>query len=311
MGVPSLRRALNKPYYVFRPSQLARRLARTIRRRNHEAWETVRLPWGLDIAVQSDEAIGSSIVRTGVFELPVSEAIWRLIDSGDLAVDVGANVGYMTSLMASRVGSLGRVVALEPHPTVFTYLTDNVHHWLQAPAMGHITLHNLAASDQSGTARLYMHEEFDRNMGTATLHPCPSASQARTSEARAVQVELARLDTLIGAGDTIGILKVDVEGHELSVFHGAHNLLSSGRIRDILFEEVRPLPTPVSQLLESYGYQLYGLEQRLGGLGLSPADGHRAIPPWDAPTYLGTIDASRALSRVAQNGWKVLRPRRS
>src|SRR4051812_45060416 len=94
-----LSHALNKPHYVFRPTQLGRRFAGVFRRRTSGP-QVVRLPWGLDLNVLPDEAIGASIARTGVFELHVSETIWRLLDRGELAVDVGANIGYMTSLMA-------------------------------------------------------------------------------------------------------------------------------------------------------------------------------------------------------------------
>ena len=53
------------------------------------------------------------------FDLISCEAIWRLLDEGELALDVGANIGYMTSLMAARLGKNGRVIAFEPHPVLF------------------------------------------------------------------------------------------------------------------------------------------------------------------------------------------------
>ena len=59
-------------------------------------------------------------------DLAVSEALWRLLDPGALALDVGANIGFMTNLMAWRSGPCGRVLAFEPHPEVFRSLAENV-----------------------------------------------------------------------------------------------------------------------------------------------------------------------------------------
>ncbi len=66
--------------------------------------------------------------------------------------------------------------------------------------------------------------------------------------------------TLIDKKTQIGFLKLDVEGHELQLLEGAQNLIASGNIRDILFEEFGTPPTPLSQFLEDNGYTLYPSE---------------------------------------------------
>ena len=63
----------------------------------------------------------------------------------------------------------------------------------------------------------------------------------------------------------VGVLKLDVEMHELEALRGADGLLSRKLIRDIVFEEHRAAPTPVTTLLESYGYEIIGIRQGLGG----------------------------------------------
>ena len=97
------------PAYVWRPSQIGRRLAAGA----PGGHRTVVLPWGVEIEVDTGESVGSGIARLGVHEAAVTEAMWRLADPTDLALDVGANIGYFTSLLASRVD---RVVAFEAHP---------------------------------------------------------------------------------------------------------------------------------------------------------------------------------------------------
>jgi len=106
--------SIAKPEYFFRPSQILNRL---VRARAIGAPEVVaELPWNAQITVNSNEVHGRAILRLGVIDLPVSEAIWRILDPGDIALDVGANIGYMTSIMASRIGTAGTITAFEPHP---------------------------------------------------------------------------------------------------------------------------------------------------------------------------------------------------
>src|SRR5690348_16045995 len=98
----------DKPHYVFHPARMLRRArygGPSDRR------EIAQLPWGLPLEVGADAAIGFTILTTGVFDPCVTETMHRLIDPGDVVADVGANVGYLTSLAAVRSGTGGRVLA--------------------------------------------------------------------------------------------------------------------------------------------------------------------------------------------------------
>ena len=59
--------------------------------------------------IRPADDVGRAIWRLGVYDLPVTELIWRLLDPGDSAFDVGANLVYMTGVMAARVGAQGQV----------------------------------------------------------------------------------------------------------------------------------------------------------------------------------------------------------
>ena len=61
-----------------------------------------------------------------MYETEVTESLWRLARVGDLAVDVGANIGYMTSILAVKAGARGKINSFEPHPTIFQRLRLNV-----------------------------------------------------------------------------------------------------------------------------------------------------------------------------------------
>ena len=84
------------------------------------------LPWGLDIRYHPDETIGASIWRAGVFDISVSETIWRLLDEGEHVLDVGANIGYVSALLLARIPD-AHTLSIEPQPTVAALLRHNLN----------------------------------------------------------------------------------------------------------------------------------------------------------------------------------------
>lgn len=61
-----------------------------------------------------------------IYEPNLTYYILSRVRSGDHVVDVGANVGYMTLLLSSIVGEIGKVVAIEASPSTFSLLSRNL-----------------------------------------------------------------------------------------------------------------------------------------------------------------------------------------
>lgn len=128
------------PVYFFRTHQICARLWREVFWRT-KVRATVYLPWGTPIAINPHEAIGYNIAMQGLYEPVVTEALWRLAAEGELAVDAGANIGHMTSVLATRVGGKGRAICFEPHPEVFSCLKDNAAVWAKRRGCAKVELH--------------------------------------------------------------------------------------------------------------------------------------------------------------------------
>jgi FkbM family methyltransferase len=300
-----------KPQYVFHP---ARAVRRALYRFGPDEGGTrvAKLPWGLPLEVYERDAIGFSIVAGGVFDPCVTEVLYRLVDPGDVVADVGANVGYMSSLAAARVGPTGKVLAFEPHPRIYAMLEHNAAGWREAAEIGEVELRRVALSDAAGEGTL-VSPSFDANSGLASLNsdqaPAPADADADT-----MPVSLARLDEIPGA-DQVRVLKADVEGHEADVLRGASRLLESGTIRDIIFEDDGDYPSATTAILEDAGYELVSLDNDLRGVLLLPPETHGELPAWPGASYLATRDLDRARKRLAPRGWQVpgigLRPGRA
>lgn len=295
---------LNKPYYLFRPSQALLRLRRHLTHyRSVSALEETVLPWGLPIRYHPTDMIGAAIFRAGLYDLCVSEVLWRLLEPGETAVDVGANIGHMTSLMSARVGAGGHVFSFEPHPQIFQELAANAGLWKAGEEGATVHLIEAALSSAPGQGNLFVTAEFAENRGTAALGPSVTGDEGTV----AYSVLLQRLDDSLEPQNEIGVLKLDVEGHEMEVLRGAAHLLNGRHIRDIVFEEHKLYPSPVTDYLEALGYSLYQIQQGAVRVKVSPAACTDTRFAYDAPSYLATLDALRARRKLGGVGYRVLR----
>jgi FkbM family methyltransferase len=295
--IPNPIKLLSKPEYFYRPSQVFRRLLRTGRSVPMNA--TVRLPWGAAVRVHTRENIGCDIYHYGIFDKIVPEAIGRLLDSGETGVDVGANIGQNSLLMAAKVGPSGRVFAFEPHPEIFLELKTN-HDSSRNPHAAAAVLENVALGNMTGECNLEEGEQFSHNRGSASLN-------TQLSEGKGINVKVRQLDEFLDKVNLVGVCKIDVEGHELDVLQGAEKTLKRRGIRDLIFEDFKSKPSPVTVFLERHGYSLFALNETWLKPRLAPFAAHRHPPGLAfSSNYLATLDRDRAAARFRALGWHCL-----
>ena len=297
---------LATPPYFFQPLQVLRRLRlEYFWRSKREAFVT--LPWGVPIKINPREAIGFDIASQGLYEIGVTETLWRLTESGDLAIDAGANIGYMASILGIRVGPKGKVICFEPHPEVFESLRKNVEIWRKDRRCGSFVLHQTALGSENGKALLRTNDWFRTNRGTAWI----SNKEEASADLNAIEVPIQNLDSLLNADETIGVLKMDVQGHELGVLQGMTRLLKRHAVRDIVFEEESAFPAPTHKYLKSHGYSIFGLQELFSRVRCLP-DAQPIFDPalGPVPNYLATLDPNRANALLGPAMWRSFGPAR-
>jgi FkbM family methyltransferase len=291
---------LATPPYLFQPMQMLKRL------RLEYFWQArnealVRLPWGLHIKINPHEAVGHEIAAHGVYEREVTETLWRLTDPGDLAIDVGANIGYTTSILGVRVGPKGRVHSFEPHPEVFQSLSENVALWKRDTRCGAFLPHQSAVGKDDGSALLHTNHWFQTNRGTAWI----SEEKEIGTKLQVCEVPIQKLDSIFGDEQDIGIVKLDVQSHESSVLQGMSGLLERRAVRDIVFEEEKPFPAPTHQFLKTFGYSIFGLQGSFSSVLALPESQPAFDAEWGpAPNYLATRDPARVVARFKPILWR-------
>ncbi len=139
---------------------------------------------------------------------PENVHVHRLLPPGKrrVALDIGANIGVTTFLLSQR---FARVHAFEPNPALAQRLA--------AAAISNVDVHDIALSAGPNTAKLHIPRGPKAQMtGWASLE---GTVKSRFENVDEIEVQVRSLDSLeLGPVDYI---KIDVEGHELSVLEGA------------------------------------------------------------------------------------------
>src|SRR2546423_4881221 len=294
---------LLKPCYVFAPATLVRRIYL------HFSWPnadiaTVELPWGMEIEVNLHDLIGREIFKQRIFDLAVSECAWRLLSPGDHVIDAGANIGYMTMLFAARIGATGLVHAFEPHPRVLDRLKRNLDRISQHPGAGRALMHPCALGDSPGNAELIETGYFSISEATAKI--ATTETVADKIESHSVHVET--LDGLF-PNESFALLKIDVEGFEPNVFRGAKGLLSSHRVRHVIYEDHTLGRSGLADLLSGHGYTVFSIGHGAFGLRLLKASEGKAEidASWESASFLATLAPDQVMTLMSSKGWCVLK----
>ncbi len=166
----------------------------------------------------------------------------HLLRPGEMFADVGANIGAYTVMAAA--GAQARCVAFEPAERARRYLQENVEmNNLEAL----VEVQAMAVGAKAGTLIL--------TAGMGEINHVLRAGE----EAESVQVPMVSLDGFFTDRTPPMLIKIDVEGFETEVVHGARELLRRREPLALLIE--------LAGLGERYGYDEAALKNELQGYG--------------------------------------------
>lgn len=186
----------------------------------------------------------------GTYEGKETALLQAVIQPGWTILDVGANFGWYTAHFSKWVGPKGVVHAFEPHPSMMATRQRNL---TLNNLNSNITLNQSALSSSHGTATL----SVPRKGG-------PAFARLSSSES-AIRVDVTTVDDYARRSglSRVDLIKVDVEGAELGVLHGARETLERHKPHLMLEVQVERLgefgntPDQLLAFLESIGYRAY------------------------------------------------------
>lgn len=208
----------------------------------------------------------------GTYEPETVSFFKRYVKPGIVVLDVGAHVGYYTRLFSSLVGKSGLVIAFEPHPLHFHFLTKNVgtrpNVKLISKALGSeigsVTLYE--SPIVSGSASLGWFENKWKVLEKLNMREISPRLQKHRDVLK-WEVQVVTLDEILTdlGIPKVDIIKMDIEGAEVLALKGAKQVLEDSKA--LIVFEVAPdclngfgfMVEDLFELLKEYGYIRFGV----------------------------------------------------
>ncbi len=225
----------------------------------------------------------------GTTEPEVQRLLAEFLAPGATALDVGANVGFLSVIAARLAGGSGRVIAFEPLEENCRRIRHNAALNADAAGFAPITVRCEALGAADGSAAFQLSE-------VSTWGRLESTGQTPGRPAGVREVPVRSLDSLLAEGvfgtpPALRLLKIDVEGAEADVLRGGRTLLAD--LRPVLLIELHGTNAAVMRELDRAGYHAAVVGGDGGGGGLSPLEA-----PWSAYLLAATRQDAALCERV-------------
>jgi len=144
----------------------------------------------------------------------------HFVKHGNVALDIGANIGIYTKLLSKLVGESGKVHAFEPVPVTYGYLMHNINR----DEYKNVVMYNVALSNQFGLSNIVLPD-----IGLNAIYRA-RIEHKHEIKGRKYSVMSVTIDELNSrCFDRADFIKCDVEGAELLVFQGAQETISANK----------------------------------------------------------------------------------
>lgn len=190
----------------------------TVRARSCARLVTVETEYGSFLA-QTDDTVTAHLQEYGAHQRGTLNVLLALVRPDDVVIDIGAHVGTFAIPIAQRLDSTGKIIAIEGCRATATLLTANV----EANALtDRITVLQAVVGDAAGAK--VRPQVAPGNTGATSF--LPSRELSRFAQPVATLDELTEVAPEVRRAT---VLKIDVEGAEMSTLAGAAGLLTEAR----------------------------------------------------------------------------------
>jgi len=210
-----------------------------------------RTKFGFALAGQSADYVSQHVYYFGMWEPNITHWVLSRLGNGRgrVFVDVGANVGYYSLLVAAALGVDGCVVAIEPAPRLHQMLVEN----LRLNEFRNVRTVNCAATADPGPVTLF-HGDSSNTGETTIIAGRMNSGKVTRASGRPLAEILSHWETR-----EVRLVKIDVEGAEASVLGGLRPVL------DELPEDaefiVEAVPESFGSILDLLpGFHAYAME---------------------------------------------------
>ena len=212
-----------------------------------------------------DSGIGALLFLKGGYAPARVSEIREVVKEGDTVIDIGANIGYFTVLLADIVGPKGKVYAFEPDPRNVHLLQQTI----ERNGWAHVKAEQKAVSNKAGEFLLYQSQCWAANALTSGEHVSTT------------RVQVVTLDDYFSSERRVDFIKMDMDGSEPLAIQGMTQIIQRNPHLKVLAEYQpgnlkRYLNNPLDfiNIAARHGLKLTAIldsdSGRLPGLELSP-----------------------------------------
>ncbi len=164
------------------------------------------------------------LINSDYYEERFGKEMLGRAQSGDVVWDVGANVGLYTEEFLNRVGDTGKVYAFEPAPGSVRALINRFE------KHANVSILSYALGDSNGEVEML----FDEKDPTSVINKIVTTGDGEKGD----MIRIRTADSVVDSEEAPlpNVIKIDVEGHELSVIKGMRSILSSNSLKCIAIE---------------------------------------------------------------------------
>ncbi len=207
---------------------------------------------GHKIFLDPKDSLNLSI--NGTYEEYETELMEKIVKTGDIVLDIGANIGYYTLLFAKLVGKEGKVFAFEPDPANFALLKKNI----EANSYANVVLVNKGVADRTEKCKLYLSEDPGD-------HQMYDAHDGR----KYIEVECTSIDDYFKNNrQKIDFIKMDIQGAEFVAAQGMLRVLNNNPAVKVISEfwpagltKAGAPPRAYPELFLANGFSLYEINE--------------------------------------------------
>lgn len=173
-----------------------------------------------------------TFLRGGMsYEPDVTRIVQKILEPGDVFVDVGANVGYFTMLGSALVGPEGKVFAFEPDPKNIA----RIRHHCENNRVDNVEIISRPASDSVAEVNFWFNKSSSG--GNALWNPGEYFGDPQFNDGYSVMKSTTLADEFSTKGLTnVKLVKIDTEGAEHAILRGTEGWLKNQSIPYIIAE---------------------------------------------------------------------------
>lgn len=204
-----------------------------------------------------DVSLAPCLIMDGDWEPWITRALRELLRPGMKCVDLGANFGWYSLLMAQQAGATGFVLCADANPRMVELCRRSlsINGFAEMSQVRH-----LAISSVSGTLTFHAPDMY---MGGASLSDVSGVAGTLGDTVRSFEVHAISLDEFT-SGHAVDFIKIDCEGAEPAILRGGHRTLSTPGIQ--VFLEYTPgnyksgEPQEMIDKLSGEGFQFFNIQ---------------------------------------------------